>query len=135
MAGRQAGCPCKSCAQSTGRNFEDNSMEFGTLEFYKTRTKDEFGCDRSIISPTPHTNVPPELSFNTKKCLRNKFCISINLCTEFYENLSTIDHSSHIKASSENHFKVYKSHTNVSIKLIFDTNKFYISRNNIDKFF
>ena len=65
------------------------------------------------------------MKFGTKK-----FCISINLCTKFYEDRSTIDHSS----SAENHFNVHKSHTNVSIKLIFDTNKFYVSRNNIAKF-
>ena len=56
-----------------------------------------------------------------------KFCASTYLCTKFYENRSTIDHS------SENHFNVHKFHTKNSIKLIFDTIKFYISRNNIAK--
>ena len=60
-----------------------------------------------------------------------KVCTSINLFTKFYEDRSTIDHSSHINPPSENHFNVHKSHTKDSIKLIFDTNKFYLSRNNI----
>ena len=68
MSVRLAGCPCKHCAQSTGPNFEYNSTKFGTWNFFDTETKPiEIGCDRSIISPSPHTNVPPELSFNTKK--------------------------------------------------------------------
>ena len=35
LVGLLAGCPCKACAQSTGRNFEDNLMKFGTYVFFQ----------------------------------------------------------------------------------------------------
>ena len=64
-----------------------------------------------------------------------EFCISVNLCAKFHQDRSIIDRSSHINQSSENHFNVHKSHTNGVIKLIFNTNKFFISGNNIAKIY
>ena len=37
---RSASRPCKACAQSTGRNFENEMMRFCTYAFFNTRTKD-----------------------------------------------------------------------------------------------
>ena len=69
-SGWTAGCPCKPCAQSTGRNFEDNLMKFGRRYFYDTRTKPiEIGYDRFIISPTPIQMSPRNTVFTLKNAL------------------------------------------------------------------
>ena len=89
-------------------------MKFDTHVSYSSGTKPiEIGYDRSIISPSPHTNVLPEKGltiinidiFNIfKKFGTYKFHISLNKCADFYKDRSIIDHSSHINPFSENHF-------------------------------
>ena len=61
MSVRPSVSPCKPCNQTTCRNFEPKLMKFGTQASYSPGTKPiEIGYDRSIISPSSHTNVLPE---------------------------------------------------------------------------
>ena len=61
---RLAGCPCKPCVQNAGRIFKDILIKFGTELWFGTGTIPiENGWDRPIISPSPHTSVPPEYAF------------------------------------------------------------------------
>ena len=91
-------------------------MKFSTRSFIMPRTNpNETGYDRFIISPSRHTKgFNDHKSFKYSNTLMKfgtyKFYKSLNMCAEFQEDQSKIDHSSHINPSSENYFKGHKSH-------------------------
>ena len=76
MSVRPSVRPSKHCTQITGRNFEPKLMKFGTQVSYGPGTKTiEIGYDRSLISPSPHTNDSIMLILSCIK-VKTKLCRS-----------------------------------------------------------
>ena len=57
-----------SCAQSTGHKWQHIWMKFGMVAFFGPRTIPiDFGNNRSMFRPSPHTNVPKTSNLNCHK--------------------------------------------------------------------
>ncbi|KNC32990.1 hypothetical protein FF38_03743 [Lucilia cuprina] len=79
MSVRLAGCPCKPCAQGTGRNFQDNWMKFGTHASLDPRTKPIVqNCCLGLSKDLKQKQQQQQLQLQ-KEQYNNKICIILDL--------------------------------------------------------